>query len=219
MVTEPRPSLSARAIAAAATRSTLRPWRGPRRESAAPGSRQSNWRVRAGSPALLCSVGMGTSSRALLLYEVHCTTYTIDCRLRSPTPRSLPVQITASAVSLNVADEPGSAAFLTSHFGFRQEMAADGFASLAREDAGMNVVFLRRGLPLLPEDQRDIHADGVILAFVVDNLEAELARLIAEGVPITMPLREEPWGERAFQVTDPNGVIIQLLDWNAPAGR
>jgi hypothetical protein len=36
------------------------------------------------------------------------------------------VQITASAVSLNVADVPASAAFLTSHFGFRQEMAADG---------------------------------------------------------------------------------------------
>ena len=28
----------------------------------------------------------------------------------------------------------------------------------------------------------------------------------------------EPWGERAFQVTDPNGVIVQLLDWNARAG-
>jgi hypothetical protein len=25
--------------------------------------------------------------------------------------------------------------------------------------------------------------------------------------------------ERAFQVTDPNGVIVQLLDWNAPAGQ
>ena len=40
-----------------------------------------------------------------------------------------------------------------------------------------------------------------------------------EGVDITMPLREEPWGERAFQVTDPNGVIVQLLDWNAPTGQ
>ena len=68
------------------------------------------------------------------------------------------MQITASAVSLNVADVPASAAFLISHFGFRQEMAADGFVSLAREDAGMNVVFLRRGLPLLPDDQRDTHA-------------------------------------------------------------
>ena len=103
------------------------------------------------------------------------------------------MQITASAVSLNVADVPASAAFLTSHFGFRQEMAADGFASLARADAGMNVVFLRRGLPLLPDDQRDIHAAGLILAFAVEDLESELARLRAEGVDITMPLREEPW--------------------------
>jgi uncharacterized glyoxalase superfamily protein PhnB len=124
------------------------------------------------------------------------------------------VKITASAVSLNVEDVFASGAFLTSHFGFHQEMAADGFVSLTREDAGMNVVFLRRGLASLPDDQRDDHADGVILAFVVDNLEAELARLIAEGVAITMPLREEPWGERAFQVTDPNGVIVQLVDWN-----
>src|SRR5579863_962719 len=79
MVTEARPSLSARAIAAAATRSTLRPWRGPRLESAGPGSRQSSCRVRAGSPPLLCSVGMGTSSRTLSLYTVHCTLYSVVC--------------------------------------------------------------------------------------------------------------------------------------------
>ena len=124
------------------------------------------------------------------------------------------MKITASAVSLNVEDVDASATFLTSHFGFRQEMAADGFVSLTREDAGMNVVFLRRGLASLPDDQRDDHADGVILAFVVDDLETELARLTSAGVAITMPLREEPWGERAFQVTDPNGILVQLVDWN-----
>jgi uncharacterized glyoxalase superfamily protein PhnB len=129
------------------------------------------------------------------------------------------VQITASAITLNVEDVPASAAFLTSHFGFRQEMAAVGFASLTREDAGMNVIFLRRGLPSLPDDQRDTHAAGLILAFVVNDLDGELARLRGEGVTITMPLREEPWGERAFQVTDPNGVIVQLVDWNAPTGQ
>jgi uncharacterized glyoxalase superfamily protein PhnB len=125
--------------------------------------------------------------------------------------------ITSSAVSLTVDDVAASSRFLTTHFGFREEMAADGFASLARDDAGMNVIFLRRGLPTLPDDQRDDHASGVILAFVVDDLEAELARLQAEGVGITMPLTVEDWGERAFQVRDPNGVIIQLVDWNGAA--
>ena len=126
------------------------------------------------------------------------------------------MQITSSAVSLNVEDAAASAAFLRDHFGFREDMAADGFASLSREDAGMNVVFLRRGLESLPADQRDDHASGLILAFVVDDLEGELARLEQEGVTITMPLTPEPWGERAFLVRDTYGVIVQLVDWNCP---
>jgi uncharacterized glyoxalase superfamily protein PhnB len=128
------------------------------------------------------------------------------------------VQITASAVSLTVEDVPASSAFLTEHFGFRQEIAADGFASLAREDAGMHVAFLHQGLEILPDDQRDKHATGLTLAFTVDNLEGELARLRAEGVVITVPLTVEDWGERFFQVTDPNGVIVQLMDWAARPG-
>ena len=123
------------------------------------------------------------------------------------------MHVTATAVSLNVDDVPASSAFLARHFGFREEMSADGFASLTREDVGMNVAFLRRGLPTLPADQRDVHAAGLILAFVVDDLEGELARLQDEGVAITMPLTVEEWGERAFQVRDPNGVIVQLVDW------
>ena len=123
------------------------------------------------------------------------------------------MRVPATAVSLNVDDVPASSAFLARHFGFREEMAADGFASLTRDDVGMNVAFLRRGLPTLPADQRDVHAAGLILAFVVDDLEGELARLQDEGVAITMPLTVEEWGERAFQVRDPNGVIVQLVDW------
>jgi uncharacterized glyoxalase superfamily protein PhnB len=124
------------------------------------------------------------------------------------------MKVSASAVSLNVDDVPASGAFLAEHFGFREEMSADGFVSMTRDDVGMDVVFLRRGLATLPADQRDDHAGGVILAFLVEDLEGELARLRAEGVTITMPLTAEEWGERAFQVRDPNGVIIQLVDWN-----
>jgi catechol 2,3-dioxygenase-like lactoylglutathione lyase family enzyme len=101
------------------------------------------------------------------------------------------MRIISSAVSLNVNDVAASSMFLITHFGFREEMAADGFASLTRDDAGMNVVFLRRGLESLPEDQRNTPAAGLILAFVVDDLECELARLQAEGVTITMPLTAE----------------------------
>jgi catechol 2,3-dioxygenase-like lactoylglutathione lyase family enzyme len=125
------------------------------------------------------------------------------------------MNVTACGVALNVDDVPASTAFLVEHFGFRVDGAADGYATLTRPDLGMNVIYLRRGLPTLPADQRDEHAGGLILALTVDDLEGELARLQGEGVPITMPLTSEEWGERAFQVRDPNGVIVQLVDWNA----
>ncbi|MFJ2867049.1 VOC family protein [Kitasatospora sp. NPDC087314] len=123
------------------------------------------------------------------------------------------MQITASAVSLTVEDVTASAAFLQRHFGYTEEMSADGFVSLKHPGAGVGVVYLRRGIEVLPESHRDRIADGVILAFVVEDVAGEERRLRGEGVEATLPLREEPWGEKLFQVTDPNGVVIELVEW------
>jgi predicted enzyme related to lactoylglutathione lyase len=124
------------------------------------------------------------------------------------------VNVTASAVSLNVPDPMASAAFLSGHFGFSEEMSAEGFVSLSRPDAGFNVIFLRTGLATFrPEAIGHTTATGLLLVFVVDDIDAEYARIQAEGVPITTEIETESWGERYFQVTDPNGVVIQLVQW------
>jgi uncharacterized glyoxalase superfamily protein PhnB len=124
------------------------------------------------------------------------------------------MRITASAVSLNVDDVGASAAFLKDHFGFSEDMTADGFVSLSRADAGFNVIFLRTGFATFkPERLRGRRADGLLLVFVVDDVDGEFARLQAESVAITTPIETESWGERYFQVTDPNGITIQLVQW------
>ena len=124
------------------------------------------------------------------------------------------MQITASAISLNVVDVTASAAFAKQHFGFNEDMSADGFVSLSRKDAGFHLIFLRTGLKSFkPDSMRGRQADGLLVAFVVDDIDAEYARLQEEGVAITTPLQTEPWGERFFQVTDPNGVVLQLVQW------
>ncbi|RIV38735.1 VOC family protein [Micromonospora radicis] len=130
------------------------------------------------------------------------------------------MQITAAAISLNVDDVPASAAFVQQHFGFREEMAADGFVSLTRDGVGFNLIFLRTGLASLqPSSLKTQRAAGVLVAFVVDDVDAEYARIQAAGVPITTPIQTEPWGERFFQVTDPNGVVLQLVQWvHGPEG-
>ncbi|MFB7170030.1 VOC family protein [Streptomyces sp. NPDC056254] len=126
------------------------------------------------------------------------------------------MQITASTVSLTVDDVAASQRFFTTHLGYTEQAAAEGFASLSRDDAAIDVVLLARGTEVLPADQRDRRASGLILAFTATGIEGEEARLRGEGVEITMPLREEPWGERLFQVTDPNGVIVQFVEWGTP---
>jgi catechol 2,3-dioxygenase-like lactoylglutathione lyase family enzyme len=124
------------------------------------------------------------------------------------------VRITASAISLNVDDVPASAAFAKRHFGFGEEMADDGFVSLSREDLGFNLIFLRTGLATFkPERMRGRRADGLLVVFVVDDVDGEYRRLQEERVTVTTPIQTEPWGERFFQVTDPSGLVYQLVQW------
>lgn len=124
------------------------------------------------------------------------------------------MQITASAISLNVEDVTASATFVKQHFGFNEEMSAAGFVSLSKQDAGFNLIFLQTGLESFkPTQMRGHQADGLLIVFVVDDIDTEYARIQAEGVKITTKIETEPWGERFFQVTDPNGVVIQLVQW------
>ncbi|WP_349294414.1 VOC family protein [Streptomyces sp. HU2014] len=125
------------------------------------------------------------------------------------------LNVTTSTLSLTVADVDASREFFRTHLGYEVAMAADGFASLTRGDAAADVVLLRRGTEVLPPEQRDRQATGLILALTVTGIEAEERRLREAGAPITMPLREEPWGERLFQLTDPNGVVVQFVEWAA----
>lgn len=130
------------------------------------------------------------------------------------------MHITRSALSLNVADVTASADFVKRHFGFTEEMAADGFVSLTRGDAGFHLIFLRTGLASFkPERMKGRHADGLLVAFVVDDVDREYARLQAEGVEILTPIETESWGERYFQVADPNGVVLQLVQWVDPPAQ
>jgi uncharacterized glyoxalase superfamily protein PhnB len=126
------------------------------------------------------------------------------------------MQITASAISLNVQDPAASAEFLEANFGFAREMEADGFVSLARPDAGFNLIFLRTGLPTFkPAALAGRAADGLLVVFVVSDIDAEYERLRDAGLEFTTAIETEDWGERFFQVTDPNGVVIQLVQWLA----
>ncbi|MFE3192266.1 VOC family protein [Nocardia sp. NPDC059240] len=122
------------------------------------------------------------------------------------------MKITASTISLNVPDPITSAKFVIDHLGFTEKMSADGFVNVAREDAAFEIAYLRTGLSSFqPEHIAGSAGEGLLLAFAVDGVDAEYARLQEEGVPIVTAIQTEPWGQRFFQVSDPNGIIIELF--------
>ncbi len=124
------------------------------------------------------------------------------------------MKITGTALSLNVADVAASAAFATTHFGFTEAMADDGFVSLAHPDAGVNIVFLRTGLGTFkPTSIAGPAGQGLLIAFVVDDLDAEFARIAGAGATVVTEPETEPWGERFCQFADPNGIVWQLVQW------
>jgi len=65
---------------------------------------------------------------------------------------------------------------------------------------------------------RGPRSTSTLVAFVVDDVDAAYDRLRARGVEITTPIETEPWGERYFQITDPGGVVLQLVQWVDPPG-
>ncbi|UXA20356.1 VOC family protein [Mycobacterium sp. SMC-4] len=124
------------------------------------------------------------------------------------------MHVTATAISLNVADPQASADFLSRHVGYAVVMHADGFVSLHHPDGGPNVIYLRTGLPTFkPAHRAGSAGDGLLLAFVVEDVDAAYESARAAGAhPVTAP-ETEPWGERYCQFEDPNGIIIQFVEW------
>lgn len=124
------------------------------------------------------------------------------------------MKITSSALSLTVVDPEASARFIEQHFGFTRDMAADGFVSLSHPDVGFNLIYLRRGLATFkPRDRAEQVAAGLLVVFTTDDIDAEHRRLTDRDVAILTPIETEEWGERYFQVEDPCGVILQLVQW------
>lgn len=127
------------------------------------------------------------------------------------------MQFTSTALSLNVPDVAASAAWLQRYLGFTVAMEADGFSSLQHPDAGINLIFLRTGLATFRPASAAVDANGLLVVFTVDAIDDDYARLQHDGVTIVTPIETEPWGERYFQMTDPNGIVYQLVQWINPA--
>jgi catechol 2,3-dioxygenase-like lactoylglutathione lyase family enzyme len=108
-------------------------------------------------------------------------------------------------------DVAGTSAFYQRHLGFEPAFAIDWYTHLVMGgDEGVNLAIIEAGHESIPEAAR-AGVQGLILNFEVDDVDAEYARLKAEGLEMLQEPRSEPFGQRHFIARDPNGVLIDVI--------
>ena len=112
-----------------------------------------------------------------------------------------------------------TAAFYVGHFRFKRLFESDWYQHLqSTEDSAVNIAVLRFDHETIPAEARAV-VRGMILSFEVGDVDAEHARALTAGLPMLIPLRDEPFGQRHFITRDPNGVLIDVIMPIPPAAE
>lgn len=104
-----------------------------------------------------------------------------------------------------------TARFYVDHFRFTPAFESDWYVHLqSREDPAVNIAVLDGQHETVPAAGRGRVA-GLLINFEVEDVDAEFARAESAGLPILLPLRDEPFGQRHFITRDPSGVLIDVI--------
>lgn len=120
------------------------------------------------------------------------------------------------ATGVMVDDVAACRDFFVDHLGCEAAIDLGWYVDLVHgSDPSFMFDLVQRGHDSMPEGLRDEPVAGMVLAFIVDDAEAEEARLRAAGVEIVAGCKDEPWGQRHFFVKSP-GPVVELIQMIPP---
>jgi uncharacterized glyoxalase superfamily protein PhnB len=98
---------------------------------------------------------------------------------------------------------------------FNVEFEAKWFVSLAKEN--IHVSAFKRNSEFIPEPYQ-LNAQGIILTFVVKNVETYYLRAKNQGINIVEAPTDMPYGQRRMLVKDPSGILLDISSPTAQLG-
>jgi catechol 2,3-dioxygenase-like lactoylglutathione lyase family enzyme len=108
--------------------------------------------------------------------------------------------------------------FYSRHLGFEVVFEASWFIYLASSaNPAIGIAFMSPDHPSQPPGPEPFNGKGMFLTLQVSDAEAEHTRLSQAGVPIAYPVRDEPWGQRRFGLSDPAGMWVDVVEQIEPA--
>jgi uncharacterized glyoxalase superfamily protein PhnB len=127
------------------------------------------------------------------------------------------MDITMIGMALAAADPARSAAWFADHFGFTVNIDLGWYVNTQQAaHPTVSIDFVQRDHASWPAATRGKAVVGTLLAFVVEDVDAEHARLTGAGLEVVLPLVTEPWGQRRFQLAGPDGLLVEVLQAVAP---
>ncbi|MBI3219549.1 MAG: VOC family protein [Bacteroidetes bacterium] len=66
-----------------------------------------------------------------------------------------------------------------------------------------------------PLFQSPFSGKGAYLTIEVDHVDEVYQQMKERKIPIAIPLRDEPWGDRHFAIVDPNGIGIDIVTYQS----
>ena len=101
--------------------------------------------------------------------------------------------------------------FYTRHFAYTVNHEKPDFICLHSPDGKRSLGFIS---PSQDEPSsvlsKTFSGQGIYLTFSVHDADASLEYFKENGVPIFREIKTEPWGERLFMISDPNGIGIYI---------
>ena len=96
-------------------------------------------------------------------------------------------------------------AFYIKHLGARVTFDCGWYINLEFGERGACLQFMK------PQHGEALCAPaGLTYNLHVEDVDMECARILASGIEPIMPITDHPWGDRAFSIQDPNGVLLYI---------
>ncbi len=122
------------------------------------------------------------------------------------------MKLNAGIVTSKLAE---TKAFYTQTLGFGVTFENEFYLLLHTPGGASEISFL---LPNHPSQQPLFHkafqGQGMYLTIEVEDVDKLYKELKNKGIQMKIDLRDEPWGDRHFAISDPNGIGIDLVRYS-----
>lgn len=96
--------------------------------------------------------------------------------------------------------------------GFAVVFEASWFLLLTAEDGSASLAFMSPDHPSAPPGPETFSGKGLCFELQVEDAEAAHREAVAAGLPVTLPLTQEPFGQKRFGFHDPSGLWVDVVE-------